>query len=206
MGIVATLVAAMGAIGVLLWRLNQASDAAKGVMQTAEDTRGFFRRMAWRRKSGKNPLDTLTDPREAAVTMMAAVAQWDAAMSDREMTAIKAQITQHFQASDALASELLATGRWLARDVTDLGAFLRRASPSILAKCTPKERSPGKWITCRGRKDSTLANATRDSRRSGGASAKTGALRNIPKTRRSSGVPMVLVYQRPRSMTTGNVG
>ena len=140
MGIVATLVAAMGAIGVLLWRLNQASDAAKGVMQTAEDTRGFFRRMAWRRKSGKNPLDTLTDPREAAVTMMAAVAQWDAAMSDREMTAIKAQITQHFQASDALASELLATGRWLARDVTDLGAFLRRASPSILAKCTPKER------------------------------------------------------------------
>ena len=140
MGIVAALVTAMGAIGILLWRLNQASDAAKGLLQTAEDTRGFFRRMAWRKKSGRNPLDMLTDPREAAVAMMAAVAQWDAAISDREMAEIKAQTIRHFQASDELASELLASGRWLARDVTDLGAFLWRASPSILAKCTPKER------------------------------------------------------------------
>lgn len=140
MGIVAALLAAMGVVGMLLWRLNQASDAAKGLLETAEDTRGFFRRMAWRRKTTKNPLDTLTDPREAAAAMMAAIAQWDAAISDREMNTIKAQTHEHFQASGEMADELLATGRWLARDVTDLGAFLRRASQIVLAKCTPQER------------------------------------------------------------------
>lgn len=140
MSIVAALMAAMGAVGILLWRLNQASDAAKGLMETAEDTRGFFRRMAWRRKSGKNPLDALTDPREAAAAMMAAVAQWDAAVSDREMDMMRRQMAEHFQSDAQQASELLATGRWLARDVTDLGAFLRRASGVVLAKCSPKER------------------------------------------------------------------
>jgi uncharacterized tellurite resistance protein B-like protein len=140
MSIVAALMAAMGLVGVLLWRLNQASDAAKGLLETAEDTRGFFRRMAWRRKSGKNPLDVLDDPREAAAAMMAAIAQWDAAISDREMDAIRVQTQKHFQADGERANELLATGRWLARDVTDLGAFLRRASSVVLKKCTPKER------------------------------------------------------------------
>lgn len=140
MSIVAALLAAMGVVGVLLWRLNQASDAAKGLLETAEDTRGFFRRMAWRRQSGKNPLDLITDPREAAATMMVAVAQWDAAISDKEMSEIKTLTRTHFQASEDHAAELLATGRWLARDVTDLGAFLRRASQSVIAKCSLQER------------------------------------------------------------------
>lgn len=140
MSIVAALLAAMGAVGILLWRLNQASDAAKGLLETAQDTRGFFRRMAWQRKATKNPLDTLTDPREAAAAMMAAIAQWDAAVSDRELDMMRTQMREHFQSSPEQANELLATGRWLARDVTDLGAFLRRASPIVLAKCTPRER------------------------------------------------------------------
>ena len=37
MSIVAALLAAMGVVGVLLWRLNQASDAAKGLIETAND-------------------------------------------------------------------------------------------------------------------------------------------------------------------------
>ena len=140
MSIVAALLAAMGVVGVLLWRLNQASDAAKGLLETAADTRGFFRRMAWRRKATRNPLDTLTDPREAAAAMMAAIAQWDAALSDREIAAMKTEMQEKFHADAEQATELLVTGRWLARDVTDLGAFLRRASPIVLAKCTPRER------------------------------------------------------------------
>ena len=140
MSIVAALLAAMGVVGVLLWRLNQASDAAKGLIETANDTRGFFRRMAWMRKSGKHPLDTITDPREAAAAMMAAIAQWDAAISDREMDAIRAQAREHFGASDEQANEFLAMGRWLARDVSDIGSFLRRASTSVIAQCSQQQR------------------------------------------------------------------
>lgn len=140
MSIIAALLAAMGVVGVLLWRLNQASDAAKGLLETAEDTRGFFRRMAWRRKSGKNPLDTVTDPREAAAAMMAAIAQWDAAISDRELDAIRAQVRQYFGANEEQANELLAMGRWLSRDTADIGSFLRRASTCVIAQCSPRER------------------------------------------------------------------
>jgi uncharacterized tellurite resistance protein B-like protein len=140
MSIIAALLAAMGVVGVLLWRVNQASDAAKGLLETAEDTRGFFRRMAWRRKAGKNQLDALTDPREAAAAMMAAVAQWDAAISDREMDAIRAQVRQYFGANEEQSHELLAMGRWLSRDASDIGSFLRRASTIVLAKCSQQER------------------------------------------------------------------
>ena len=140
MSIIAALLAAMGVVGVLLWRVNQASDAAKGLLETAEDTRGFFRRMAWRRKSGKNPLDIVTDPREAAAAMMSAIAQWDAAISDREMDAIRAQVKQYFGANEEQSNELLAMGRWLARDTADIGSFLRRASTCVIAKCSQQER------------------------------------------------------------------
>lgn len=140
MSIIAALLAAMGVVGVLLWRVNQASDAAKGLLETAEDTRGFFRWMAWRRKSGKNPLDIVSDPREAAAAMMAAIAQWDAAISDREMDAIRAQVRQFFAANEEQANELLAMGRWLARDATDIGSFLRRTATPVIAKCALQER------------------------------------------------------------------
>lgn len=140
MGIFAGLLAAIGVVGMLLWRLNQAAAATRGIAEAASDAHGFVRRLMWRRKSNKNPLDMITNPREAAAAMLAAVAQWDGAMTQDEMTAIKSQMMEHFGATQKQAAELLAGGRWLARDVTDLGAFLKRASPAVVRVCSAPEK------------------------------------------------------------------
>src|SRR5262249_22693896 len=88
MHILVAIVSALGIIGVILWRLHMAAEATKGLVETANDARGLFRRWRWQRKLASNPLDLIQDPREAAVAMMVAVAQSDGAMTDRERQVI----------------------------------------------------------------------------------------------------------------------
>ena len=71
MSILMGLLALMGTLGVILWRLNAAADAAKGLVETADDARGLFRRWKWRSKLAENPLDLIQDPREAAAASAA---------------------------------------------------------------------------------------------------------------------------------------
>src|SRR5262245_13155503 len=92
MHILVAIVSVLGVIGVVLWRLHMAAEAAKGLAETASDARGLFRRWRWQRKLASNPLDLIEDPREAAVAMMVAVAQSDGAMTDRERQVIVGEV------------------------------------------------------------------------------------------------------------------
>src|SRR5262249_60557526 len=83
MHILVAVVSALGIIGVILWRLHMAAEATKGLVETANDARGLFRRWRWQRKLASNPLDLIEDPREAAGAMMVAVAPADAATISR---------------------------------------------------------------------------------------------------------------------------
>ncbi len=141
MGIILALLAAMGAVGVVLWRIQAASDAAKGMIGAADEARGFFRRLSWSRKAGRHPLDLVSDPREAASAMMVAVAEYDGAMTDAERSLILGEMIDHFDATQQEAEELLARGRWLAKDVRDLDQALRRLCGPIESQLEAKERS-----------------------------------------------------------------
>src|SRR5262245_38196752 len=94
MHILLALLAAAGAIGIILWRLHMATEAARGLTQAAEEAHGLFRRWKWRRKLAQDPLDLIQDRREAAVAMMIAVAQSDGAVTERERRTILAEIVQ----------------------------------------------------------------------------------------------------------------
>ena len=139
MHILVAIVTALGIIGVILWRLHMAAEAAKGLAETANDARGLFRRWRWQRKLASNPLDLVQDPREAAVAMMVAVAQSDGAMTDRERQVILAELVARIGATERQAEELLAHGRWLTRDVRDIDYCLDKLAPLIKRHCSPDQ-------------------------------------------------------------------
>lgn len=139
MHILVAVVSVLGIIGIILWRLHMAAEAAKGLVETANDARGLFRRWRWQRKLASNPLDLIADPREAAVAMMVAVAQSDGAMTDRERQVILAELVARIGATEQQAEELLAHGRWLTRDVRDIDHCLDKLAPLIKRQCSPDQ-------------------------------------------------------------------
>ena len=141
MHILLALLSALGVLLFILYRISQAANAARDIADATGDARSPLRRWSWRRRFGANPLDGLQDPREAAAAMLAAVASADGGMSEKEMLAIKDEMTRHFEATQEQAEELLAHGRFLVRDRNDLSEIFRRLAPLLRAKCTPDERA-----------------------------------------------------------------
>ncbi len=134
------LVAAIGAVAAALWRLSMAADAARGVMDTADDVRGLTRRWRWRRKLAESPLDLIDDARTATVAMMVATAQTDGAITERERTAILEACTTTFGATGEQAEQMLSHGRWITKDVRDLDRCFKRVQPLLLKLCGRDER------------------------------------------------------------------
>ncbi len=132
---------AIGVVIAILWRLNQAGEAARGTMAAAKDMRGMARGFFWRRKATAHPMTLIEDPREAVTAMMVAVAEHDGAMTQQEQTTILTQLTSTFEASAAQADTLLAQGRWLAKDVHDLAGFLRRPLALLNTSCDQNQKS-----------------------------------------------------------------
>ena len=140
MAIVALLAAAFAvALGVLL-RMQSAAHAVRDIADTASSAHGLFRGWAWRRKFAKNPLDLVEDPREAAAAMMVMIAQSDGAVTERERVAILSGMVNTFGASAEQAEQMLAHGRWLARDVTLPDEGFRRLIPLLKSKLAAPER------------------------------------------------------------------
>ena len=140
MAILIELLGLIGGLGFLLWRIKMASDAAKDIAETAQGAKNYMRRRRWEKRAKADPIKDMDDPREAAATMMAALASYDGVMSEREEEAILHEIKTHFGASDNMAAELLAHGRWLSKDAGDLNAFFSRLMPPIVRHLGSKEK------------------------------------------------------------------
>ncbi len=140
MGIVAALLAAFAAVGVLLWRFNAASQTARELVDTADEARGFFRRLAWSRKVKKHPLDMVEDPREAATAMMVALAQYKGPLTEIQERLILGEMATNFQMPGDEARDMLARARWMTREATDVHHTLTRLAPAIDKKCTVDEK------------------------------------------------------------------
>ncbi len=141
MHILLALLGVLGGLGMLLWRIKMASDAARDIAETAQGAKNYLRRRRWEKKANADPLKDIDDPRIAATVMMAALASYDGAMSEREETTILREIRTRFQTDDKTATELLAQGRWLAKDAGDLNSFFSRLMPPIIRHLGPKEKA-----------------------------------------------------------------
>lgn len=139
MHILAALVGIIGAVGVFLWRLNSAAEAAKGLAESADGIRGQLRRRQWAKKAEADPLKLVDDPRVAAAAMLIALAQSDGAITEAEQNAILTGIAESFDIDAKLAAELFAHARWTVRDVLDLDTCFRKLAPIILKTCGTRE-------------------------------------------------------------------
>ena len=140
MHVLLSILGIIGSVGVLLWHIRMAGDAANEMAEAGNDARLFFRRLSWRRKANFDPLKTISDPREAAAAMMVAVAQYDGATTQDEETLILQLMAHHFEIASPETDEQLSLARWRSRDATNLSQFLRRLTPAIKQHCTPIER------------------------------------------------------------------
>jgi uncharacterized tellurite resistance protein B-like protein len=140
MHIVALLTALAGIVGVVLWRMSQAASAARDVADAANEVSSLARRFSWWRKTSRNPLDAVTDTREAATAMMVAIAQYDGNITERERSAIVSAISQTFNATDKQAEELLAQARFLVKDVVDPSNCFNRLAPLMAKQLGANER------------------------------------------------------------------
>src|SRR5262245_26982819 len=162
MHILAILGAVLGVVLLILFRMQQAAHAARDIVDAADEARGFFRRLGWRRKQIRHPLDTIEDAREAGAAMKVAVAQSDGSITERERGAITAEMTKRFGATQQQSEELFARARWLVQDRTDAGEVFRRLTPLILRTCGPVERADlidmlGKVAAADGKVDEVLS-------------------------------------------------
>ncbi len=130
----------IGGLGMLLWRIKMAVDAAKNIASTANDAKNYMRKRRWQKKAAADPIKDINDPRESAAAILAALASYDGAMSDAEEAVILREIKSAFQTSDDVATELLAHGRWLSKDSGDLNAFISRLLPPIVRHCSQTEK------------------------------------------------------------------
>lgn len=167
MGILAIFLGAIAVAGGLLWRVEAASRAARDTIGLADDARGFFRRLAWSKQAGRNPLDLVDDPREAATAMMVMIATFDGALSTTEEAAILKEIVATFSMPAKDAGELLARGRWLTKDQGDLGTRLNRLARTAEAKLSRSERAQlidmlTRVANCEGRESAVLTQAIGD--------------------------------------------
>ena len=140
MHILLAILGAIGTIGMLLWRIKMAADAAKHIAGTAKDAKNYMRRRRFEQKAAADPIKDVNDPREAAATILSALASYDGAMSDAEEAIIMQEIKTVFQTDDEMATQLLAHGRWLSKDAGDLNAFISRLLPPIVRHCSEREK------------------------------------------------------------------
>jgi uncharacterized tellurite resistance protein B-like protein len=141
MSIILALLAALAGVGTLLWRVNAAADATKGLVETANDLSNLRRRWSWRRKSNVDPLLLVDDPRLAAVTLMMAIAQSDGALTAVERATIVRQAMEHFGCSSKVADEMVGYARFLLTETRDPTNCLLKLKPLILKSCSAKERA-----------------------------------------------------------------
>ena len=141
MSIILALLAALGGVGTLLWRLNNAADATRGLAEAAGDLSNMKRRWGWRRKAGVDPMVLVEDPRIAAVTMMTAVAQADGALTAAERSMIVRQAMDHFSCNSKTADEMLSYARFLLADNRDPSNCFLKLKSLVMQKCSPKERA-----------------------------------------------------------------
>jgi len=139
MHILGGLVALIGVVALVLYRLHMAAEAAKGLGEAAGEVRGLFRRAAWRKRTNVDQLAAVDDARLAAVAMMAALAESDGAMTEPERQRIEGYATDVLGADAKLATELLAHARWLVRDIRDVDEALRKLTPVIKRSCTAQQ-------------------------------------------------------------------
>jgi len=112
MHIILGLLSVLGAIGVIIWRIHAASQAAREVADAAGEFANLPRKMRFRHKAGKRGVDVIDDPREAAAALVYGAARTKGDPGPDDKAAMARRLAELFEIPEAEASEFLARGAW----------------------------------------------------------------------------------------------
>jgi hypothetical protein len=122
------------AIGVWSWRLRMARDGAREAADLARTAANLPRRLAFKFRSGRNGLDLIDDPREAAAIMMMEIARARGGpLTDRQSDTISEEMIRHFSFTLDEAHELVAHAAWVTNKAPLPQETMRRLSQMIVA-------------------------------------------------------------------------
>ncbi|MGB3624233.1 MAG: TerB family tellurite resistance protein [Henriciella sp.] len=123
-------------IAVWYFRIKMISGAARDGYKAAKGFANRPRKLSHQNKARKGGLDVVRDPREAAAVMMLALARTRGAVSEMQEAAIRAEMIEHFEFTDAQADDMITQAGWLTRQAPASHVVVGRMSDVVV-------RAPG---------------------------------------------------------------
>lgn len=140
MHIILGLLALIGGIGLLVYRLNQAREGVQHAGEAVKDVGSFVRRSRWKNRARVDVIKEVDEPPLAATIMMIAIAQSVGSISQAHHSLISANIRKYFKVSESEEQQLFGEARWLVGDATDPNTTIHRVRATIDSRCSPQEK------------------------------------------------------------------
>lgn len=126
MHIVLALVGVLAAAAFWIYRIRQAADTTRVVLDAAQDVKAAARRFGFRTRANQHPTEGVDDPRVTCAALLVLVADADGGISQAEQHAILQQLQSVFQLSIQDAEELYLFAKWLANQSSNPDDMTRR--------------------------------------------------------------------------------
>ncbi len=133
------LFAVLGALATLLFLLSRIGKGASDLADTAQELSNLPRKLRHRRNAGKQGLDLIETPVEAATVLMIAVARMDGLgrVSDTQAERIAEQLSEHMQLSPEDAEGYVVQLR-------SLSGYLKQADSALFPMIDVLQKSVSK--------------------------------------------------------------
>ncbi len=112
MAILLAILGAVAGAAVWIWRIRQAAEVAREVKDVAEGVVNLPRKMRFQHKAGKQGVDHIEDPREAAAALIYGAAKCAGEVTTEHRAAIEADMIALFEIDEDFAQELQARAAW----------------------------------------------------------------------------------------------
>lgn len=139
MHILLLVVGFLSAIGVWIWRIRTAANAAKQLGDVAKSATNLPRKLAFRRKTGKAGSDLVTDPREAAVILMLEIARARGEVTRTQKDVIEEIMSEQFGFNVEEAEEILVQASWVSAPDAGTDRIIRRMVKIVQSAVTHEE-------------------------------------------------------------------
>jgi hypothetical protein len=145
MHIILAILGALATVGIIIWRVRMAMEAARELSDLAGEAANLPRKMRFRAKARRGGLKTIDDPREAAAVLLYGAGTCANPLSPEDKAALSADLAGLLEISTADADELTARAAWHVNQMNDpvnavnamTDLVVQRAGPDAMASLIP---------------------------------------------------------------------
>ncbi|MBI1263445.1 MAG: hypothetical protein GC187_01765 [Alphaproteobacteria bacterium] len=119
MHIILAILGALVTVGIIIWRVRMAMEAAREIADLAGEAANLPRKLRFRAKARRGGIETIDDPREAAAVLLCGAAAFENPLTPGDKAALAQELSALLQISAADADELTARGAWHVNRMND---------------------------------------------------------------------------------------